>query len=71
MIELDRTETMLLNMLAEHIENEPVQVNENMPLPQQDEVATEHAQWQSRVNACYLLLGVRLVNAALDARDSS
>ena len=62
---------MLLDLLAEYVDNEPPQADENMPLDQQNEVASVHDNWHRHVRGLYLLLGVRLVNDALDKRKET
>lgn len=70
-VPLDRTGQMLLAELHRLLDTEPQEPNGNMPLSTQDETAKAHAHWSSQVSAFRLLLGVRLVNAALSIPPGS
>lgn len=67
---MNKTTAALLGMLRERLAQEP-------PFPDPEEhhghryesVAREHDEWGRHVAALRLLLGVRLVNEALDEAD--
>jgi hypothetical protein len=58
-------------MLREKLAEEPQQPNGNMPLALQDEVSAAHLEWAKLVSALRLLIGVRLVNEALEEEEQS
>lgn len=70
-ISVDRTTRMLVDALRTDLAAEP-------PAPDPDvtdghalaEAATMHYEWQRKVNAWRLLIGVRLTSAALDQLDA-
>lgn len=63
---------MMLDRLQELLDTEPPTPDpETMIGSAYNEVADEHYQWQRQVDAFRLLLGIRLVNQALDDRRSS
>jgi len=60
---------MLVSMLRDLYADEPPQPDEIMPMSLANETAEKHYEWQRQVNGARILLGVRLVNDALEEAD--
>jgi hypothetical protein len=66
---VSNTDDLILRMLAEHLDNEPpVADPEVLSGHAYEEAARHHDEWDRTRSAYYRLLGVRLVNAALERR---
>ena len=69
-ITVDRTTTMMLNLLAEHLAQEPKMPSDDMPWEYLQVVSHDYAEWQKSVNGLRALCGVRLLNGALDQLEA-
>lgn len=67
---VDNTSRMLLRYLRELYADEPLRPDEDYVVRSSSETIETHADWSRRVRAVRLLLGVRLVEAAIEPATS-
>jgi hypothetical protein len=65
-----RTSSLLLHTLREHLANEPQIPDPDMDSHRYATLARAYDEWDRTRAAWYLLLGVRLVNEALEDADA-
>ena len=66
LVELDDMTLMMLQHLRDHQDEEPPQPGETNGRYEADEMAAHHYEWSRTHQAIRLLLGVQLVNLAVE-----